>query len=352
MICLAAAGCARGVNDGPAKQYLFFPPEPVEPRVQFLCSFRGAKDVESPAGWLTKLVLGEDADATAALDKPFGVAVRDGKVYVADTRDPGIVVFDFRNRRYETFGKTGPGRLKMPINIRFAEDGNIYVTDSLREQIIVFDPDGRYVTAYGVPGDFRPVDLILTGDEMYVLDIREHNIKVYDKATRELKRTLGRRGSKPGEFNYPGSLDIDAEGYIYVNDAMNFRIQKIDPNGGALLYFGRAGDTAGCLARPRGIAVDRSGIIYVADAKLHTVLLFNEKGQPLMNFGNPGMEEGDLILPAQIAIDYDGLELFEKYISPDFDAQYLLFVTSQIGNNKVSVFAFGGRKVGTPPKQQ
>ena len=37
----------------------------------------------------------------------------------------------------------------------------------------------------------------------------------------------------------------------------------------------------------------------------------------------------------------DNIKYFEQYIHPDFDAEYLIFVTSQFGINKVNVYGFG-----------
>jgi len=69
--------------------------------------------------------------------------------------------------------------------------------------------------------------------------------------------------------------------------------------------------------------------------------MFNSEGQPLMHFGRTGTGDGDLYLPAQVMVDYDSIELFRKYIAPNFRVEYLVFVTNQLGDNKVSVFAFG-----------
>jgi hypothetical protein len=42
-----------------------------------------------------------------------------------------------------------------------------------------------------------------------------------------------------------------------------------------------------------------------------------------------------------VVISYDIAEPFRKYIAPNFEAEYLIFVTNQLGPNKVSIYAFG-----------
>ena len=54
-------------------------------------------------------------------------------------------------------------------------------------------------------------------------------------------------------------------------------------------------------------------------------------------------EEGRAIssLPAKIFIDYDDLKYFQPYADPNFELEYLVFVTNQFGNRMVNVYGFG-----------
>lgn len=357
ILAVALAGCTSPKVDKPTvvKEPTFFPPPPDEPHIQFLTHFHGSRDFEKKhRGSFFEFIVGSPREYNDSALKPYGVAFLDRKLYVADTIAHRILRFDFATGDYEVFGLTGRGVLKKPINIRVGPDKLLYITDTLREQVVVFDAAGHYVTEYGA-AKVRPVDAIPTDTELFVLSVpandrdADHNIKVFDKKTREIKRTIGVRGLKPGEFNFPNNLALDKDGNLYVCDAMNFRIQKLDPaDGKPLLTFGAAGDMPGMFARPRGLAVDRNGIIYVIDARLSMIQLFNHQGRLLMFFGGFGESDGRLDLPAQIFIDYDHLEDFRKYIDPSFEAEYLIFVTNQMGPNNVSVFAFGHNK-GTPP---
>lgn len=288
-----------------------------------------------------EFLFGKRGDMPTTIAKPFGVATLDHKVFIADTGAPRVVVLNMVTRTFDQFGVKGRGVLRKPINVRIGPDHRLYVADTLRKQVVVFDEQGKYLGAIGDGQEFKPADVAVYGDEVYVLDIDAHDIKVYDRSAGTLKRTLGQRGSEPGSFNFPSNMVFDEEGNLFVCDSMNFRVQKLGPNGDSLLSFGGAGDTAGFFSRPRGIAVDRSGIIYVVDALTGIVQMFNAEGQPLMFFGRGGTDEGELMLPAQIFIDYDNVDDFKEFLDPDFDAEYIIFVTNQIEKNKVSVFAFG-----------
>lgn len=355
-VAVLVEGCA---TSPPApkvvKEPVFFPPAPDEPHIQFLTHFRGSSDLEAPKkGRLMAFLVGTQPQRFDGAVKPYGIAVLNHRMYVADSIARRIVMFDMTAQKMESFGQDGRGLLKKPINVRVGPDKNLYIADTIRSQIVVFDANGRYVTEYGAP-NVRPVDVIVTDKELFVLnvppetDTTNHNITVFDKTTREVRRTIGTRGIAPGKFNYPSNLATDKEGNIYVCDSMNLRIQKLDREGKNLLTFGEAGDTVGKLSRPRGIDVDRDGIIYVVDSRYNVVQLFDKTGRILTFFGGPGSDDGKLDLPAQVLVDYDNISDFQKYIDPSFVAEYLIYVTNQWGPNKVSVFAFGHSRTPAVP---
>lgn len=76
----------------------------------------------------------------------------------------------------------------------------------------------------------NPVDMSLSkSDQIYVLDSKDNNIKIYLKDGTFIK-SIGRKGSGPGEFIRPWKLEIINE-KIYVADTGNGRIQVLDEDG-------------------------------------------------------------------------------------------------------------------------
>ncbi|MEZ4999553.1 MAG: hypothetical protein R2744_00210 [Bacteroidales bacterium] len=92
--------------------------------------------------------------------------------------------------------------------------------------------------------------------------------------------------------------------------------------------------------RPKGIAVDRNRNIYVVDAAFENVQIFNSSGQLLMFFGGPYRSPGDMWLPADVTTDYENLGYFEKFVDPDFELQFIIYVTNQYGPGKIGVYGF------------
>ena len=70
-----------------------------------------------------------------AINKPYGIAVKDGVAYVCDTKGLSICRLDFRNRSYSIFGVRGAGRLRKPINIAMDSLGYKFVADAVRHQM-------------------------------------------------------------------------------------------------------------------------------------------------------------------------------------------------------------------------
>lgn len=321
---------------------LFFPAPPVPPRVQFVAWASGAEQIEEERSALADFVLGDEPRLAGVIQKPYGIAVAGGVAYVCDTKGLAISRMDFVNKTYTTFGVSGPGRLRKPLNIAIDPAGYKFVVDSVRKQVVVFGPDDSYVTAFDVPRPCRPVDIAVHGESLYVLDNDEDcAIIEMDRVTGEVLGTIGGPGGEPGQFKIPNSIAVDDEGFIYVSDTHNWRIQKLSPDGEPVWVRGEPGYRIGQFGRPRGIRVAPDGIIYVVDGATEIVQMFNKEGETLMRFGGPGNSPGALGLPSTVAIDKSSIPAFRDKIHKDFQVEYLLFVASQYGQRLVNVYAFG-----------
>jgi len=344
VVAFVAAACSAPVTKKEAP--VFFPPAPELPRVQYLTSFSGLKDIEGQSAF-NRFVVGEKQDTR--LDKPYGVAVYDGKLYVCDTNNT-VAVFDLKRKRFGPLkGAIGPGTLRQPLNISIEADGTKYVADPVRGQIVAFDKNDEYLKAYGMPGAWRPVDAVPFGDRLYVADVANGLVKIFDKESGERLKVIGDKGAPSERLDRPTNLAFDRDGYLYVTDVGRFQVVKFDRDGHFKRTFGMPGDNLGHFARPKGIAVDREERLYVVDASFNNVQLFNKEGRLLMFFGRSGDKPGALLLPAGVTIDYDNLQYFQQYVQPDFRAEYLIFVTSQFGSRLVNVLAFGQEKGKTYP---
>jgi DNA-binding beta-propeller fold protein YncE len=254
------------------------------------------------------------------------------------------MVFDFEKKTFGPLkGAQGMGKLVQPLNISVDSEGNKFVTDPIRGQVVMFDRNDFYVMSYGEPGNWKPVDAAPFEDRLYVVDIKNAEIKIFDKKSGDFIKGIGQTGEPAGWLVQPTNIAFDKTGYMYISDAGRFQIVKYDRDGHLSGTVGKLGSNVGHFARPRGIAVDREGRLFAVDAAFDTVQIFRE-AQLLLFFGKAGKKPGDLFLPAKVAIDYDNVRYFQDYAQPSFQIEYLLLVTSQFGDKMVNVYAFGKEK--------
>jgi len=89
-----------------------------------------------------------------------------------------------------------------------------------------------------------------------------------------------------GQFNRPMGIAVDAEGYVYVADMENARIQKFTSEGAFVTAWGSLGNGEGEFGDPVDVAVDDSGAVYVLDAFHSRVQKFTADGTFLGMWGS------------------------------------------------------------------
>jgi sugar lactone lactonase YvrE len=342
VVCsLTAVGC-QSTKKAAKEPLVFFPPPPAQPRVQYLTWASGGEQLGGQRSGFQSFVLGEEPPQTQVIQKPYGLAAKDGVLYVCDTKGLSLCRLDFKNKTFSVLGTSGPGRLRKPINIAIDQLGYKFVVDPERKQIVVFGPEDAYVTAFDVPAPSHPVDVAVHENELYVLDNdQDPQIVVMDRKSGKVLRSFGASGGEEGQFKVPNSIAVGADGSIYISDTHNWRIQKLSPTGEAIWAKGEPGYVLGKFGRPRGIRVGPDGIVYVVDGATEIVQMFDSDGKVLMRFGGPGQSPGTLGLPSTVAIDATSIPYFQQYVHKQFKVDYLIFVASQYSDRLVNVYAFG-----------
>lgn len=332
------------INEPGTRSYAFWPQFPDEPRIQFLRSFSGSGDIaEAKGGWLEKAVFGEEQNDEQGIQKPYGVAAKDGRIYVCDIRKSCVTVLDLKKKQTRIIGTTGSNALSHPVDVAIADDDTLYVADNERGAILVYDTKERYNRVLGFQG-LKPVAIALHADRLYVCDIASHTVAILDRNNGKKLGTIGSVGDEDGQFRVPLGVDTDAQGNVYISDMMRCKVQKFSPDGTFISGLGQLGDYAGSFARPKQLTIDKEGIIYVVDAAFQNVQMFDDQNRLLMAFGAVGTFPGAMNLPVGICVTDEGLDLFKSEIHPGFDAKRLVIVTNQFGASKVSVYALGTRR--------
>lgn len=177
---------------------------------------------------------------TTGLIRPTGIAAVEDKqrLYVVDTGDHTIKIFDFTGKFIRTIGDHADSTvgLNYPTFAVSTADGTILINDALNYRIKRFDGEGKLLTVFGREGDgpgafARAKGLAVDSqDHIYVVDNLFDNIQVFDQQGRVLL-VVGGAGQQPGQFWSPGGIDI-VNDTIYVADTFNNRVQILHYLGG------------------------------------------------------------------------------------------------------------------------
>jgi sugar lactone lactonase YvrE len=167
---------------------------------------------------------GKDHTLTTPGDfaKPTGVAVdKDGNLYVADTLNARIEIFDADGGFIRTFGKRGdgPGYFAMPKGVAIDCDGHIWVTDAMQNRVQVFSQEGQLLIYMGtvqgiLPGMFSGLQYITIDksnrvftSEVFPGRVQEFRYVTQAEARKELERREAEKKksgeSKPAQVGQP-----------------------------------------------------------------------------------------------------------------------------------------------------
>ncbi|NVM22239.1 MAG: 6-bladed beta-propeller [Desulfobacterales bacterium] len=252
---------------------------------------------------------GRQGTKTGDFYMPYGVtADAAGNVYVADTYNSRIQVFDTNGGFQRSWGQkgTGSGSFVLPYDVAVDSQGNVYVADTYNIRIQKFDSNGTFLLQWGKKGkgsgDFAFLGGIAVGPDgsVYTVDAKLNRVQVFDGQGRYL-RSWGRKGKGSGDFAAPMGIAVDGEGNVYVADSKMRRVQKFDSQGRFVAAF------SGKLKYPADVAVDpTSGNLLVLDAGTSQVLEMSADGKSLRSFGEPGNGGGQFIKPYGITADGSG----------------------------------------------
>ncbi len=348
------SGCATvgGKKTEVVEDTVFYPPLPERPKLQFLMSITSEDDLGRKKNALNNFLLGEQV-SNRRIGKPHDIASVKGKIFILDSAIKKLIWVDLSEKKFEIVKDKRMGTLHNPTGIWVTQDETKYVADIKRRDIVVFDRENNFLRSYGNKDIFeKPVDVAVFNNKIYVCDMIKHQVFTLDKITGNLIKTIGKPGKEEGSFWKPTYIGVDHKGFLYVNDAFNFRIQKFDQDGVFVRSFGRLGDNLGCFARPKGIEIDNEGHLYVADTAFENVQIFDDNtGKLLLFFGGSGSAKGSMYLPTGVHIDYANLEYFKNFVDKEFKLKYLLYVGNTFGRYRLNVYGYGDW-IGQPVKSE
>ncbi|MEK6674891.1 MAG: hypothetical protein AABZ47_04460 [Planctomycetota bacterium] len=290
---------------------IHWPAAPAAPRVRYVGSLRSAADLRPVRKTWKRL--GELLVGKKEPEKLYGpravVCTHDGqRVWIADPGGRCLHLFDLQRREYKKIQRIGGSPLLSPVGLCLGSGESIYLCDS--EALAIHrlsSRDGAWIETLRLPDELlRPAAVFYDDAKqvLWVVDVLGHDLKVLDPDGSLLK-IVGRRGTKPGEFNFPCDLAM-GNGVLWIADAGNHRVQAITPEGEPVAAFGQVGDASGDLAFPKSVSVDPDGHVWVLDGRFENVQVFDPSGRLLLFFGEEGHQPGQFWLPGDLFFEATG----------------------------------------------
>ncbi len=264
------------------------------------------------AGNLTFGESGDGGPATKAQLINLGVAVDfAGNIYIADPGDflssaepicsirkvtpAGIISTVAGNGTCGYSGDGGPAtkaQLNFPKDVTVDSIGNLYIADAFNHVIRKVDTSGIITTLVNLPNERIPgipngvptqpdgvaVD---SAGNLFIAVRRPSRVWKFDTSgaltTFAGNGTFGFSGdggpAASAQLFSPQDIGVDSGGNVYIADAGNSRIRKVDTSGvittvagnGTADYSGDGGPATQAALRPASVGVDSAGNLYIAD---------------------------------------------------------------------------------------
>ncbi len=291
----------------------------------FAVDLWGYKVEQWGQGGVHKRTFAGDPPPTGLFNKPWGLSVGGGNVYVADTVHHRIQRFDLAGGYQMNWGDRGwapnLNGLNWPRGVAYDPARDVvWVADTKNWRVTEFTTGGVPTgVTYGKlgsgdgglnwPGAVAPV-----GAGVVIADTYNHRVVRWDPAAGTLWTATG--------FNYPKDVKVDAKtGTVYVADALNKRIVTLRLSDGALL--GSFGGTV--LHRVEGVAIASDGDIWATDTSYNRLVEFDASGTFKQAYGGKGSDHGRFWEPTNLHLRPNGTNGDLLYVADTYNDRVEVF---------------------------
>ncbi|HSZ93461.1 MAG TPA: peptidyl-alpha-hydroxyglycine alpha-amidating lyase family protein [Acetobacteraceae bacterium] len=250
-----------------------------------------------------------------------GVDSKDN-VYVFARSEHPMMVFDREGNFLRSWGE---GLFRRPHGVHLAPDDTIYCTDDGDHTVRRLTLEGKLLLEIGVPGEPAPMyggdpfnrcthTALSPEGDIYVAD-GYGNARVHKYSPNgKLQFSWGEPGTDPGAFNVVHNICCDEDGWIYVADRENHRVQVFDGKGKYHAQWNNLHRPCGlCMTRGRNplAYIGESGPGMAVNAKSPgigpRVSIVTHEGKPIARLGDATRERASqFIAPHGVAIDSRG----------------------------------------------
>ncbi len=217
------------------------------------------------------------------IKNPSAIAVHNDLVYVADTGNKRITVFDKNGNFIRTFGRKQPGLLENPVSIEVTDD-YIFVADVVLQKILVYNATSYNLLAELThPGDnrtifFWPVDIHVDEKDklIYVVDNGRNVISIfsYDIPPEKIEETIAEGDSEKSREALEKARDV----YLQLNELLQVAKElSISFDSKAKVLLQNAEELHNSKKYSMSIEYSLESVVKAADEKMQLKALIREE---------------------------------------------------------------------------
>lgn len=244
--------------------------------------------------------------------KPMDVTVINDRIYVSDSMNCRVVVFDYDGKYLFNFGKPGYGKSEFNFVYGLASDskGDLYVADMKNGGIMIFDGNGKFKQQFAEKAASEkiidaPAGICIQDNKVYVADLGQDAVLVFDLQGKLLQK-IGKSGKGDGELRAPNGVTVKGN-KVYVSDSANDRVVVFDDKGKFQGYVGMKKDGSSTFVNPRGLSFNGDVLIVANNISSHAHAFdITKKDKEVYSFGQIGPEDGNFGLPNGLFVDDRG----------------------------------------------
>ncbi|MCB1378849.1 MAG: hypothetical protein KDK89_10855 [Alphaproteobacteria bacterium] len=193
---------------------------------------------------------------------------------------------DYRYRVVEDWAKLPDGwNLGDVAAVGVDRHDRVYVFNRSEHPMIVLDREGNFLRSWGEEIFTHPHGISMGPDDtIYCTDDFDHTVRhctLDGKVLVEIgvpNRPAPFMSGRP--FNRCTHTALSPRGDIYVSDGYsNAAVHKFDPDGRHLMSWGKPGAGPGEFNLPHNVTTDDDGWVYVADRENHRIQVFDGEGK-------------------------------------------------------------------------
>ena len=264
--------------------------------------------------------IGSHGKRNGQFSNPYDVAVDgDGNVYIADTGNHRVQVFNKDGRWLRSITFSQHGKAIKPTSIAVHPDGRVAVADYNHKCLHVFDRNGQHIRSFRAPAAgsshhhdssamqshplesygmaFNPVSgqLLVTdygGRRILGFTMDGQHELTIDAAS--LYPSLNEQAPAPArqQLHGPLGIDIDHDGSIYVADFGQHSVHVFSSDGDLMhrlgLQDGSSDEVVSCMQRPWGLCVTAPGHVVISEHDGNCISVFSSDGSLLNRFPSAG----------------------------------------------------------------